>query len=64
MEKFEEMLAKASENKSMNGSWNYETYQKYKGLKAEIAALKAKEKTTNANDLAAIRHECIEKNVP
>lgn len=59
--KFEEMLAKASENKSMNGSWNYETYQKYKGLKAEIAALKAKEKTTNANDLAAIRHECIEK---
>lgn len=55
------MLAKASENKSMNGSWNYETYQKYKGLKAEIAALKAKEKTTNANDLAAIRHECIEK---
>ena len=59
--KFEEMLAKASENKSMNGSWNYETYQKYKGLKAEIAALKDKENTTNANDLAAIRHECIEK---
>lgn len=59
--KFEEMLAKASKNKSMNGSWNYETYQKYKGLKAEIAALKAKEKTANANDLAAIRHECIEK---
>ncbi len=59
--KFEEMLAKASENKSMNGSWNYETYQKYKGLKAEIAALKAKEKTANTNDLTAIRHECIDK---
>ena len=59
--KFEEMLAKASENKSMNGSWNYETYQKYKGLKAEIAALKAKEKTANANDLAGIQRECISK---
>lgn len=59
--KFEEMLAKASENKSMNGSWNYETYQKYKGLKAEIAALKAKEKTANTNDLTAIRYECIDK---
>ena len=60
-EKFEEMLAKASENKSMNGIWNYETYKKYKGLKAEIANLKAKEKIANTNDPAAIRHEYIEK---
>lgn len=59
--KFEEMLAKASENKSMNGSWNYETYQKYKGLKAEIVALKAKEKAANANDLTTIQHERIDK---
>lgn len=59
--KFEEMLAKASENKSMNGSWNYETYQKYKGLKAEIAALKAKEKAANANDLTTIQRERIDK---
>lgn len=59
--KFEEMLAKANESGSMIDKQNFTTYQQYKKLQADIANLKAKEKTANENDLAALRHECIDK---
>lgn len=59
--KFEEILAKGNESGDMRGKRNFSTYQQYKKLQAEIANLKAKEKTTNANDLSALRHERIDK---
>lgn len=60
-QKFEEILANANESGSMIDKRNFSTYQKYKKLQAEIANLKAKEKATNANDLAGIQRECISK---
>lgn len=59
--KFEEMLAKANESGSMIDKQNFTTYQKYKKLQVEIATLKTKGKTANENDLAALRHERIDK---
>lgn len=60
-QKFEEALAKGNESGSLRGKRNFATYQKYKKLQAEIANLKAKEKTASANDLAGIQRECISK---
>ena len=60
-QKFEEILANANESGSMIDKRNFSTYQKYKKLQAEIANLKAKEKTAPANDQAAIQKERIDK---
>lgn len=60
-QKFEEILANANESGSMIDKRDFTTYQKYKKLQAEIANLKAKEKTAPANDLAGIQRECISK---
>lgn len=60
-QKFEEVLANANESGSMIDKRNFTTYQKYKKLQADIANLKAKGKTANENDLAALRHERIDK---
>lgn len=60
-QKFEEVLANANESGSMIDKRNFTTYQKYKKLQADIANLKVKGKTANENDLAAIRHERIDK---
>lgn len=59
--KFEEILAKGNESGDMRGKQNFVTYQKYKKLQADIANLKAKGKTANENDLAALRHERSDK---
>ncbi len=61
LKKFEEILTKENESGSMRGKQNFATYQKYKKLQADIANLKTKEKTANENDLAALRHERIDK---
>ena len=61
LKKFEEILTKENESGSMRGKQNFATYQKYKKLQADIANLKAKRKTSNENDLAALRHERIDK---
>lgn len=60
-QKFEEILANANESGSMIDKRNFSTYQKYKKLQAEIANLKAKEKTAPANDQASIQKERIDK---
>lgn len=60
-QKFEEILANANESGSMIDKRNFTTYQKYKKLQAEIANLKAKEKTAPANDQTTIHKEQINK---
>lgn len=59
--KVEEILAKGNESGGMIDKRNFSTYQKYKKLQAEIANLKAKEKTVPANDQADIQKERINK---
>lgn len=59
--KVEEILAKGNESGGMIDKRNFSTYQKYKKLQAEIANLKAKEKTAPANDQADIQKERINK---
>lgn len=61
LKKVEEILAKENESGDMRGKRNFSTYQQYKKLQADIANLKAKGETANENDLAALRHECIDK---
>lgn len=60
-QKFEEILANANESGSMIDKRNFTTYQEYKKLQAEIATLKAEEKTAPANDQATIQKERINK---